>query len=297
MKIISVFVLAAHLLAMNLASAGPLACVWMEWRGRRQHPETGTASLVARLAWHAWYALIAGVLLGLLLGWLDWVRGDRLVTILPAFSRKLAWGIAEIACSIAWTGLYCGWLSWRPPQTGLARAMHRSLAILSATNLLYHFPILLRVLSKAAHGQIQLPHEPITAAHFRLWAFQPDVVAQAVHFALASIAVTGVYVLICGGANEVWRRHAARAALAASLLQIPVGVWLLAHLPEQAQLLGGSIPSAVAFGTSIVLAFSLMHHLAAASFGETDRPQIRRIAALLLLTVLCMTATLRLPHN
>src|SRR5262249_55398417 len=87
---------------------------------------------------------------------------------------------------------------------------------------------------------------------------------------------------------------AARGALVATLLQIPVGMWVAAALAPAAreQVLGGDALSTISLLFSIVLALGLMHHLAAIAMGDTARKSVLRAAMLLALVTLLMSATL-----
>ncbi len=63
MELTLVTVVAAHLLAVNLAGAGPLVLVWLDWFGcRRQWPQGQQAAL--RLGWWSIAAAAIGVALG-----------------------------------------------------------------------------------------------------------------------------------------------------------------------------------------------------------------------------------------
>ena len=73
------------------------------------------------------------------------------------------------------------------------RFLHGSLALLAATNLLYHFPPLLTIMTMSAGGEIELAGE-VDAATFRQLFSTPNVLAHTLHFWLASVAVSGVVV-------------------------------------------------------------------------------------------------------
>jgi hypothetical protein len=179
--------------------------------------------------------------------------------------------------------------------------MHASLAVLSATNLLYHFPGLLTVMSKAAYGEIEVP-QTITAATFRHLVFSPDVIAHSVHFTLASIAVTGVFLTwIAGRGLEAapFRLLGARIALAATLAQIPSGVALLVLTPTIAQtrLLGADSFALGLFIGSMVSVFFLLQDLSMLAFGDAPPGTTSRCRWILILTVLLMTGALRMSRG
>ena len=55
-------VLAVHLVTLNLASAGPMVCLWLR---RRKHPDYELRDRVGqRLAWWSVWAFVVGMLLG-----------------------------------------------------------------------------------------------------------------------------------------------------------------------------------------------------------------------------------------
>ena len=73
---------------------------------------------------------------------------------------------------------------------------------------------------------------------------------------------------------------------------LPVGVWLVTQLPasQQQSLLGSDPLTTLLLGLSVMTALWLMHLLAAAAFGETDRKTSGRSVAVMLLIVTLMTA-------
>ena len=83
-------------------------------------------------------------------------------------------------------------------------------------------------------------------------------------------------------------------ALAATLTQLPVGIWVLAAMSPamQQQLMGGDWPATLLFGGSLLAALGLMHHLAMLALGESSRAAAWRAAALMATTVILMSATL-----
>jgi hypothetical protein len=134
--------------------------------------------------------------------------------------------------------------------------------------------------------------------------------ALSVHVALASIAVGGVLLL---GLALRWLRQGDVAAagriaicggrwsLAATLVQLPVGLWTLTALspPAQARLMGSSAIGLLLFIGSLTAALWLTRELASVALGETARPVLIRSMAALLITVLLMTAMQRQtrPHR
>ena len=286
--------LAIHLICVNIAAGGPLLAAWLDWRGTRG--DNAAARAAVFLARTSLAGLIAGSALGLVLGWLKW-NADYSALWLGPLNYKLKGAIIEIAFSFV---LILGWWLWLPGKTGGSRAamITRSLlALLAATNLLYHFPLLFSV---AAHLQAagQTSGPTINGAAFRS-LLDAEALALMIHVALASLAMTGMMLL---GLALRWQRQGneaapaiaksgARWALAASLLQLPVGLWLLMSLPSEAQsqLMGQSTASILLFITSLGAALWLLNDLAHLALGDFSRRLAIRAMAAMLVTVVLMT--------
>ncbi len=280
---------------MNASSGLPIVCVWLARRSQFSS-ESETRHVVLRLALAANWALLCGAVLGFLLGFVGYQSGQRgLASVLPFFRYKIGWALIELQFSAGWMFAYWAWLRWAPPRSTLARWSHASLAVLSASNLLYHFPTLLTVMSKAARGD--LPVEgPVDAAAFRLLAFRPDVLAHSVHFWLASVAVSGLMLFWLPNSQRstTITLTGARFALCATVLQIPAGMWLLMSLPPDSMnnVLGGQPIPSILLLVSVLCAFYLLQNLAAIAFGDDDRKLVSRASQLMLATVLLMSGTL-----
>jgi len=292
-------VLALHLLCMNVASAGPLVCVWLDWRWGKGDDAAGRA--LRFLADKSLTLLLVGGVLGLAVGW--WLWSDEYHELLVAFAYKIRWGAWELLFSLVLMAVHVVLVRRSAAGFGLS-VLRGTIAILAGTNLLYHFPPLFIVISEVASGAVEHPGE-INAATFRMLMLQSPVLAKTLHVWLASAAVVGVSLvgygdsLMSGASTHEagWRMAAwgARLALVATVLQILVGVWLISVLPAAAQqrLLGGDLWAAATLGLSILVAFWLLHHLSAISLGGTQRKS-RRLAVGLMLVVVClMTMTSR----
>ena len=72
---IHVLLLSLHLICMNVASGGPLACIWLEWklRGKEDGTAKGAADYLAKMGV---ITLLAGSLLGLVMGLMLWPQED-----------------------------------------------------------------------------------------------------------------------------------------------------------------------------------------------------------------------------
>lgn len=282
---------------MNVCSAGPLLCIWLN----RKHATSDSKTVGLGLAWHCYWLLFVGVLLGLLVGVTGWVNGDReLVDVLPLFRSKVLWGIAEIGCSLVWAWGYWAWLKWRPPTGRFARFLHASLAVLSSTNLLYHFPPLMTVMSQVASGDL-IVIEPINSADYRALIFTPHIMAHSLHIWLASFAVSGIFLFwLARRLATPWPMiaHGARVALVATLAQIGSGIWLMLVTPanKQSMLLGEDWLATGLLVISMLSAFQMLQQLSALAFGETDEKLPRHCAILMVVTVTLMTGALCRLH-
>jgi hypothetical protein len=306
MVLVSILLLAVHLLAMNVASAGPLVCVWLHGRGRRGD---GTAFAAGRqLAWLAVVVLLAGVAVGALLlvmAWLDAGRGyfDALARF-PTAALVHAGGEAvfSLACLVVYAGMWERWRGW--PW------LHGLWAVVAATNLLYHFPPLMVALGTLSVRPELVPESLITRDVFRPLMVRSEVLAQSAHFALASFAVAGLALMIVAArlrrlpTNEPERsgrliRAGAVIALAASLGQLVVGVWVLLELPLRVRhaLIGDDWLATGLFFAAIVGTFGLLHALALAGLGETSDGSVRRCAAFMLGITVLMTGVLETARH
>jgi len=288
--------LAGHLICMNIASVGPLLCVLLLRPAIRTGFEDASR-IAAQLALWSVGLLLLGIIVGVALGFLAWAAGERsLVQILPEFGRKITWGVLEIICSLGWMLGYWIWLKRRLPQSLVARYLHAGLAVLSATNLLYHFPPLLTVMTQAATGEIVVT-QAVDAATFRKLALNPNVMAHTVHFWLACGAVSSVFLFWLVRKLERPEPYFAlggRIALGATLLQIPTGCWLLIVCPPalQSRLTGGHVIATSLFIASLVCVFLLLQNLATLVIGEADRKPARKATIYMAATVILMTGAL-----
>jgi hypothetical protein len=287
--------LASHFLCVNLASGGPLLAAWLDWRGTRG--EDAAAKAAVYLARASLAALLAGTALGVLIGWLKWDADYRSLWLGP-LSYKLKGAVIEIVFSFA---LILGWWLWLPGKSGgswVAMITRILLAALAATNLLYHFPLLFSV---AAHLQAgsQTAGPTISGADFRR-LLDAESLALMTHVALASLATAGMMLL---GLALRWQRHGetapasvigrtgSRWALVSSLLQLPVGLWLLMSLrPDaQSQLLGESTIGVLLFVASLLAALWLLNDLSQLALGEFSRRLAIRSMIAMLVTIILMT--------
>ncbi len=299
LEVLTTILLAVHLLAMNMASAGPLVCVWLGWR-QSKFGEQGTL-LGRRLAWYCVHALFVGMVTGGLL--LLTIPGNNLWHVLRRFPARAYWFagaelvfslVCMIAMAKAWNILSKWWLA--------------VLAFVSATNLLYHFPPLMAVIGQLA-ANAQWTSEPLIDRPTLLTLMaRGEVLALTFHFGMSSLAVAALVVLDmlsreavqeATQARRSMARSAAVIALSASLLQVPIGVWLLTSLPATSRtaLMGNNIWASLAFIAALVTTIKLLQQLVMIALGETDSKNLRQVMSLVFGVVLLMTMSLRLSRH
>src|SRR5262245_44394732 len=180
--------LAVHLLCVNVASGGPIVAAWLDWRGVRG--DESAAKGAAYLARASLLGLLIGAALGMTIGWMKW-NAEYPSLWLGPLSYKLHWAAVEAIFSLA---LMVGWWLALPGRSGGSKlAMHARclVALLAATNLLYHFPILFSVAGRLlAAGDTSGGR--IGGAEFRRLMIVEETPALAVHVVLASIAMAGM---------------------------------------------------------------------------------------------------------
>jgi hypothetical protein len=285
----TVVLLGAHLLAMNVAAAGPLVWGWLVGRRDERRLE-----LARRIAGRSLLALAVGIALGAAL---LAAPNPELRAALQRFPASAYWyAAAELVFSAGWMAVMLfaarrvqgrPWLAW-------------FIAIISASNLLYHFPPWMAVIGRLAVDPSWAAGEVIPRAALLRLAARPEILALWMHFVLAAIAGAAIAALWpAQGENadvadqSVWRPLAV-AALAMSLLQLPVGAWLTATSSPAMRnaLLGGELYASACFLAGVLAALWLMHTLALIALGDAAPAMRRRAGWSLAVVALLMTATL-----
>ncbi len=292
-------------MAMNLASAGPLLCVWLARRSSNPLRD----GLGRTLAWLSTWALVLGMLTGGAI--LCFPSSAKLLAALSRFPTRALWfAAAELAFSLACLLLYA--YSWRALQRH--RWWHALLALLASTNLLYHFPPLMSVLGKLAADPHWAKVKILDRAALLPLMQHSEILALSLHFLLASFAVAAIALLwlLDKGPTEqdAQKTHAAQLtrptasiALLASVLQLPSGIWLLISLPQPAQraVTGASMIASLAFLGALLLTFLLLQRLLTLAIGPVDSPnetpRLRPTCWLLGGLILLMTLTLQSTRN
>ena len=295
-EIIVALILGAHLLCVDLAAAGPMVCLWLDRKEGRGDEEAGRAGRFLLKA--SLHALLVGTLLGVVAGCFLWDAQYR--EQLMRLASRVHFGVWEWLFSLVLLYLYR--LSWRDATTccGAKRRLRWFLPLLASTNLLYHFPPLFLIFS-----QLNPAGAELTSAEFRARLVDGYVVARTVHFCLAALAVSGItliiYTLKKGGSAETTEqtyqpaRWGARLALVATLLQLPVGIWIILQMGPAAQrtVMGGSLMTTGLFVASLIGALALMHCLSVLAFGAFQRVLAVRTISLMILVILLMTLVAR----
>ncbi len=305
-ELVTILLLAVHLLALNLACCGPLFCVWLGRCGKRLPGDTGErhTDLGRRLAGWSLVAFAIGMLLGGLL--LVVVPGYGLWNSLARFPVSAFWFAgAELVFSLVCLAVFYG--SWNllarwPVANGLV-------ALLSVTNLLYHFPSLMAVIGQLAANANWTSEALLDRPHLLKIMASGEVLGLSLHFSMSSVAVSAVALLygiarqtrddLAGESFKHITRTAAILAALATLLQIPIGIWLLAESNARVRysLMGGGMLASLAFMAGLTATILMLQRLVAVAIGESERRHLQQIAWLMLAVVVLMTTSLRLSRQ
>ena len=127
--------LAFHLLALNLASVGPLLCIWLRRRGASDATDGAIRDRVGqRLAWMSLGGLVAGSLAGVV-PMLQ--SGSEFYASLSRFPARTYWSAGgELLFALVCLWAYAA--MWR--RLADRPVWHGTLAVLGTTTLLYPFP-------------------------------------------------------------------------------------------------------------------------------------------------------------
>ncbi|PHS05514.1 MAG: hypothetical protein COA78_15195 [Blastopirellula sp.] len=288
---------------MNLASVGPLVAIWLDRRDGKQLDEI-SGDLGKKLLWWSLAAFLVGMTLGVAQGFILYLQADEnfFRVLARVWDTKIFFGFWELAFYAVCLFGYIAWWQWGKRQSIWAIVVTRLLAILAATNLLYHFPMLFSIIRMIANSADKST-ETIHAKEFLLYMAEGGVGWLSIHFTLASIAVTGLFVsLLClryfkeNESSPVVIGRGALISLFASVTQIPVGLAFLLSISkaEQSALMGGNILASVTFFVALLSALWLMHLTSSVAFFDREKKQVFKTCGVLVFTVLTMTMSLLL---
>ena len=288
---------AAHLFAMGIASAGPLFCVLLGWRGR--DGDAVAERLGRRMCWASAACLLVGSLLGALATLLV---DESLWNVLRKIPARAYWfALSELLVSLVLIVVHA--VAWR--RVIRVSWLAEFLALFSMTNLLYHFPPLMIVIGRLATGDLVAGSDTIDRAALLKLMYRPEVVAPWIHYVLAAFAAAAALHLLLDSLVEETSaeqaasprsvRSGAIVALTVVVLQLPMGLWLLTVVPNhsRAALMGSSILASVAFLGSLIVVFLLLGRLLKIALGDFQRGDLRLSAAMILLVFLLMTISLQ----
>lgn len=295
--LLSLFTLTAHLLAMNLATAGPLlaAVLQIAW-----HNDPGARRLTAELTRWSIAALLLGVLLGAgqaAVAWLD--HGPYLLKAFELLPVRRYWfGAAEIVFSWFCLAWYVRRLKRVADNDAPLSRWWLLLPIAAGTNLAYHFPPLFTILGVYSTRPTSWD-QPLS---FVAALGDAEVLGHWLHFLIASCTVAGLAL--------AWlsRRHVnaapscagiallgGRLALGATVLQLISGLQLLAVVDDRARdaLLGGELAATGGLAVALFATVALLHRLANLALVEFDQDEVLRAAMALFVVVLGMVSGLQ----
>lgn len=311
-----------HLLAVNIATAGPFVALWCEWRETKTK-DALFGKLGRKLVWVSLWLAGIGIVLGFPMAGLLWLlypesfanslttnfRNEWMWAGLPG---RAWWGFAELAFYALTMYVYLRtWDLWRAETGGkryAGRIFHRMLAIVSGTNILYHLPVFWAVITVRS----QTPAWQTEDLKFAEMMVSGEVWARVGHGWLAAFAVTGTWMLWeayklrrqnplpapgPNGEMEFPKDDAHRIATWGGLwaaiptgMQLIMGPLLLLALPNagRAALFGVDPLLGLTFVVSLLLSFGLLGQTALAAAGESDEMTIKRCMVLMVLTVFLM---------
>ena len=290
--------LAGHLICMNIAAAGPWLCIVCEWQEARGNRAAGNAG--RHLALLACALLVAGIAPGLVLGWMLWDHG--LAETLTRVPSRLTFALWELLFSALLMLGHVIWWRRTPVPTRRMRRLRCLLPFLAGGNSLYHFPLLLVIIAQASRGQLH--HTDALDPHFRELLVEGAVASRIGHFVLAAFAASGLAYAWCGlrcqpdaGADQLVTTGG-RLAFVATLLQIPVGIWVLVELPYHswARLMGGDLAGSLFLWLSLLASFWLLHKLTALAMRDTSRKTLHAALWAMAIVIFLMTGALRRMH-
>jgi hypothetical protein len=283
---------AMHLVAVYLAMMGPLVCLWLQFRARRDSLAAGINRHLLKLAIAA--LVIAAALGGVAVLLIGRSFPDAYLAaarVLPS-TRYWPYGAVELVFSLVCFVLAAA-LTAEAAVSRLYFGVRWCTTLLGSTNLAYHFPTLFVMLGVISTR----PDSWGKKLKFTTLLTDPEVQARVAHHLLAALVVTGMFVAWYGlrrGADAaravVW---GARIAFVALVCQLAIGLWLVTAMPvgSRQMLLGDDLVAAGLFGGSLLATFLVLPRLAAAALGHIEPRSVKNTIFVVLAIVVLMTAT------
>lgn len=293
--------LALHLLAISLAAAGPVFCVMLSWRSTT---DSLASKMGRRLAW----LNVGGFLVGMTLGGLTLLLppDQGYWDVLRQIPAKEYWfAAAELAFSLVCLVVYAA--TWNALRHH--RWWHALIAVVTITNLLYHFPPLMIVIGQLADGSAELDAESLDRAALVTLMLRQQVVVPWLHFVLATLTVAGCSALqqIADQyesdrlASDLVRptRIVAGIVLTTTILQLPIGLWLVTTISQasRAAIMGGSAMASLTFLAAMLAVYLLVGRLFKIAMGEFEAEDLRKATLWMMLVVLAMSTSTRTSRN
>ena len=283
-----------HLALVGLGAVGPLVIAGFRLVGQFRANDDVDAWLYRVGKWST-AAVVLGAGIGLAAGAIRAGVSDTYVDMLQrfgarAYSMLVAEWVFTMVCYCAWLWLWdrCRQTPWR----------HALLALVGATNLLYHFPPMMIAQNMLTSHPELIAESQITRSALLPLLWTPYVVAKTLHVWGAGTIVASVCLLfvisnsIKREVEQSYVRWSASVGLAGTGAQLLTGIAVLLLLTgDQAQqLTGASIVATAIFLIGVLLTFHVMLHMARLAIRPT--PPLR--ATGLAVTVFCIMLSMSL---
>lgn len=261
-----------HMLVAGVASAAPLVVSGLRCSsGIRQ----ADPAPLRDLAWLSLVSLVVAAVVGLAAGYLRYTLGEQTYgEMLERFPARfyLTTTIEWFFALLCYGGWYAAW-KWgtRHPW------WHLLIAVVGATNLLYHFPPLMTLQRILAERPETIAEAMVTRSLSLQVLSSGEVIAHTLHFYALAAAVSFAMLLFLSaksaGANSSrLRRVAGWGGLGATAAQMLTGVALVALLPgsKAEELSGGAALPTLGFAGGVVLSLALVAVYARVAFGLSN---------------------------
>jgi cytochrome bd-type quinol oxidase subunit 2 len=298
MQLITALLRSIHISTACLAAAGPLLAAWLHSVAARGNDHARQVGL--RIVTWSLISLAVALGAGLLLGFQNHLAEENYGQLLAALRAKMEWGIAELFFSVILIVIFWRWWQ-RTPQLGRGRSLLRcTLAVLAATNLLYHFPLLFAVMDQLRTDP-SLMGGGITSSEFRQLIIVPIVYTKAIHVILAGVALACLAIMIVdspdGQESTTITTSAARILLVTLLLQLVVGIWMLMVMPpaQRDSLIGMAGPAPWLLALAVILWVALNQAVIPIAGGEKSGSRPRWLLGIMFVLLLVMSMIATLP--